>query len=70
MVANVLGFYGAGNEPTALLLSFALYEMAIQPEIQQKLRREIKIAREANNGILDYTTVNKIDYLEMIISGT
>ena len=39
--ANSLGFLGAGNETTAVTLAFVSYEMAIHPEIQEKLQSEI-----------------------------
>ena len=39
--ANSVGFLGAGNDTTALTLSFASYELAINPDIQEKLQSEI-----------------------------
>ena len=41
VIDNSLGFLGAGNETTAVTLSFASYELAINPEIQEKLQSEI-----------------------------
>ena len=38
---NSLGFLGAGNDTTALALSFAAYKLAINPDIQEKLQSEI-----------------------------
>ena len=38
---NAFGFLSAGNETTALTLSFASYEMAVNPDIQEKLQSEI-----------------------------
>jgi cytochrome P450 family 6 len=62
-------FYFAGHETTSIALSFALYELALQPDLQEKLRQEIKKAREANHGVMDYDTLKNIAYLEMVISG-
>ena len=39
--ANSLGFLGAGNDTTAVTLSFASYELAVNPDIQEKLQSEI-----------------------------
>ena len=39
--ANSLGFLAAGNETTSVTLSFASYELAINPDIQEKLQSEI-----------------------------
>ena len=39
--ANSFGFLAAGNETTSVTLSFASYELAINPDIQEKLQSEI-----------------------------
>ena len=41
VVANSIGFLFAGNETTAITLSFASYELALNPDIQEKLQSEI-----------------------------
>ena len=41
VVANSIGFLLAGNETTAITLSFASYELALNPHIQEKLQSEI-----------------------------
>ena len=69
IVANMFIFYNAGSDSTSATLTWIMYELALNPEIQEKLREEIMKAREANNGILDYTSISKIEYLEMVISG-
>jgi cytochrome P450 len=38
---NAFGFLGAGSETTSLTLSFASYELAVNPDIQEKLQSEI-----------------------------
>ena len=69
IAANLFAFYLAVHETTAITLSFAFYELAMHPEIQDKLRQEITEAKRANNGVMDYTVVNNITYLEMVILG-
>ena len=39
--ANAVGFLGAGNETTSVLLSYTSYLLAINPDIQEKLQSEI-----------------------------
>ena len=48
VVANSVGFLLAGNETTAVTLSFASYELALYPDIQEKLQSEIDTYFEDN----------------------
>ena len=41
VVANSIGLLLAGNETTAITLSFASYELALNPDTQEKLQSEI-----------------------------
>ena len=41
VLANAIGFLGAGNETTAATLAFASYALALHPDIQEKLQSEI-----------------------------
>ena len=38
---NSFGFLFAGHETTAITLSYASYELALHPEVQEKLQSEI-----------------------------
>ena len=62
-------FFLAGFDVTETLLMFACYELSLHPEIQERLYQEIKDAVEKNNGKMDYDLVNRMEYLEMVISG-
>ena len=39
--ANAVGFLFAGNETTAMMLSYTSYLLALNPDIQEKLQSEI-----------------------------
>ena len=41
VVANSIAFFLGGNETTAITLSFASYQLALNPDIQEKLQLEI-----------------------------
>ena len=41
VIDNSLGFLFAGNDTTAVTLSFTSYELAINPDVQEKLQSEI-----------------------------
>nr|UZE89898.1 cytochrome P450 CYP9GN5 [Chrysoperla zastrowi sillemi]UZE89899.1 cytochrome P450 CYP9GN5 [Chrysoperla zastrowi sillemi]UZE89901.1 cytochrome P450 CYP9GN5 [Chrysoperla zastrowi sillemi] len=61
-------FFIAGFINVALTISFAGYELAIQPEIQDKLRKEIRELLQKNNGKLDYDILKKMKYLDMVVT--
>ncbi|CAH2276505.1 thromboxane-A synthase [Pelobates cultripes] len=62
-------FLIAGYETTCSLLSFATYLLAIHPECQDKVLREVDEFSE-KHVLADYNTVNELPYLDMVISET
>lgn len=50
-------------------MSFALYELACQLNLQFKLRQEIKETLQKSNGELTYDNVQGMVYLNMIVQG-
>uniref|UniRef100_A0AAT9UTQ8 Cytochrome P450 6PZ24 n=1 Tax=Maconellicoccus hirsutus TaxID=177089 RepID=A0AAT9UTQ8_MACHI len=70
MAAQCFLFYAAGFEGASNTLMFLLYELAENPEIQNKLRNEIISAIDDNDGEFTYEMMRKLPYLEMVISET
>ena len=68
MVGHAIMFLGAGFETVSSSLSFALYELAIHPEIQDRLRQEIVECTKNENGIT-YNAIHDMKYLDMVVSG-
>ena len=62
MVANSISFLAAGYETTATLITFALYELARHPSMQEKLRTEMNKYDEIN-----YDSVSNCVYLDATI---
>jgi cytochrome P450 len=60
-------FFVAGFETTATTLSFLSYELAIHPEIQEKLYEEIKPVFNGTANI-SYETLLKLPYLDSVFS--
>ncbi|KAI1301927.1 Cytochrome P450 9e2 [Halotydeus destructor] len=65
VIANSILFFAAGSETTASLLCFLFYSLALNENVQEKLREEIKGA-----GKLDYQTVSTLPYLDATIQET
>ncbi|XP_044733507.1 cytochrome P450 6k1-like [Chrysoperla carnea] len=63
-------FILAGFKTTATLLKFVSYELAVNPEIQNTLRAEIKSVLEKHNNVLNYDTIQEMPYLEMVLLET
>lgn len=71
IVAQCLLFYAAGFDTASTVLSFIGYELAINPDVQQKLYEEIiGMNRELNGKPLSYDSVQKLQYMDMVISET
>jgi cytochrome P450 len=68
-VAQAFVFLIAGYETSASTLSFAMYELAINPEIQQRLRAEILEVLRKHDGKLTYDGMQDMSYLDRVVSG-
>lgn len=69
IVAQTFAFFEAGFNSTATVLTFCLYELAIQYDIQSRARTVINEAYSKFNGRLTYEMVMDIPYLDQIIEG-
>jgi len=68
-VAQALSFLIGGYETSSTTLSFALYELAMHPEIQQSLRAEIVQVLSKHGGKLTYDGIKDMSYLDRVVSG-
>jgi cytochrome P450 family 6 len=68
MAAQAITFFSAGNETTATMLSFVLYELALNQEVQDRLRQEVRENCD-ENGDFTYETLHKMKYLDMVLKG-
>jgi hypothetical protein len=68
-VAQAFSFLAAGFETSGTTLSYALYELALHPDVQNRLREEIKQVLDKHQGELTYEGMNEMSYLDMVIKG-
>ncbi|XP_043278111.1 cytochrome P450 6k1-like [Venturia canescens] len=68
LVAQAAIFFTGGFETSSTTLSLTLYELALSPDIQTKLREEINSGIESNNGDITYDMVTTLPYLDMVVS--
>ena len=69
MLAQSWIFFVAGYETTATTLTFATYELALNPDVQQRLYEEVLTAVDSK-GDIDYDTLSRLPYLDAVISET
>ncbi|KAF7285757.1 hypothetical protein GWI33_010125 [Rhynchophorus ferrugineus] len=68
IISQAIQFFVAGFETVSGVLSFALYELCINPDIQEKLRQEIQEITEKQG--LTYDSIQEMKYLDMCVSET
>ncbi|XP_069358541.1 cytochrome P450 9e2-like [Maniola hyperantus] len=68
LVAQATIFLIAGFEGVSMGMSFALHELALHPDVQGRLYREIKEHDVKNGGKLSYTSIQDMTYLDMVVS--
>lgn len=68
ITAQAFLFFLAGFETSSTTISFAMYELAANPKIQEKLYDEIQTAYE-KHGCFSYDTISEMKYLDCVVRG-
>ncbi|XP_058837443.1 cytochrome P450 9e2-like [Topomyia yanbarensis] len=69
MVAQCLIFFTAGFDTVSTCLTFLVYELTINPDVQQRLYEEvIQTAKQLDGSPIGYETLQKMRYLDMCVS--
>ncbi|GBP26429.1 Cytochrome P450 9e2 [Eumeta japonica] len=70
LAAQAILFFFAGFDTVSTAMVFLMYELAVNGDVQTKLRREIDACYEKYNGKIDYDKLNQMKYLDMVFSET
>ncbi|XP_076666519.1 putative cytochrome P450 6a14 [Andrena cerasifolii] len=70
LTAQAFVFFAAGFETSSSAMSNALYELALNHEVQDKLREEIAEYFAKNNGQLKYEDIKHLKYLDKVFKET
>ena len=69
LVAQAILFLVAGFDTVSTAMSFLLYELAVNPDVQERLVQEIRDNDAKNGGKFDFDSIQKLPYLDMVVSG-
>ncbi|KAK4877921.1 hypothetical protein RN001_010427 [Aquatica leii] len=70
IAAQCLAFFVAGYETSSSTLTFALYELAKNVDVQRKTREEVLRVMSQHDGILTYEAIEKMKYLGQVVDET
>ena len=69
IAAQAFVFFAAGFETSSTTMTFCLYELACNPDIQKKLRKEIDSVLKTNDGKITYEAIMDMEYLDKVVNG-
>lgn len=69
VAAQAFLFFLAGFETSSTTMTFCLYELAKNPEIQERARQDIVNTLKKHDGKLTYDSVMSMHYMERVIQG-
>lgn len=69
ITAQALLFFIAGFDTTSSLMCFTIYELTVNQDVQERLRKEIHSTWKECCGNLTYEDLLQMKYLDMVISG-
>lgn len=70
LIAQAILFFIAGFETVSSAMTFTLHELAMNPDVQDKLVAEIRENNAKNGGKFDYNSIQNMTYMDMVVSGT
>jgi cytochrome P450 family 6 len=62
-------FFLAGFETSSTTLSFCLHELAVNSQIQERLREEIDSTLKKYEGKITYDGIHSMSYLDKVVDG-
>ncbi|XP_014487195.1 PREDICTED: cytochrome P450 9e2-like [Dinoponera quadriceps] len=68
LVSHTMSFFLDGYETSSITLSFVGFQLALNPEVQKKLRKEVMTVLTKHNGILTYEALREMTYMDQVIS--
>uniref|UniRef100_A0A1Y1MBZ7 Cytochrome P450 n=1 Tax=Photinus pyralis TaxID=7054 RepID=A0A1Y1MBZ7_PHOPY len=70
LIAQAVIFFLAGFDTSSTALTFAAYELAINPDVQRRLQEEVDAAVEDCGGFVTYDTLISMSYMDLVVTET
>nr|NP_001352309.1 cytochrome P450 6k1-like [Cyphomyrmex costatus] len=70
LMAQAASFFSAGFDTSSVPVAFTLYELALHPDIQNTLRKEMHQALHNSDGKVTYDMIISLPYMDMVILET
>lgn len=58
-----------GYDTTATTLTYCLYELSLNIELQEKARQSVTAALKKHKNELNYNSIGEMEYLEQCVKG-
>jgi hypothetical protein len=69
VTAQAMFFFSAGFESSSSLMSFALLELAVNPDIQKRAQNDIDAVLKRHDGKITYQAIQEMTFLDWIMQG-
>ncbi|CAH0555972.1 unnamed protein product [Brassicogethes aeneus] len=70
IAAQAFVFFIAGYETSATTMTFALFEMSLNQDVQERVRQEVKEVLDRHNGEINYDSIMEMKYMEQVMKET
>lgn len=69
MAAQAFAFFVAGFETSSTTMTFCLYELARHPDVQKRLREEVREVLKMHDGQVTYEALQEMKYMGQVLDG-
>jgi cytochrome P450 family 6 len=69
LTAQAIAFFADGFETSSTALGFAIFEIAMNSDVQDKLREEVDSTLEKFDGKLCYEALQEMHYMDRVLAG-